>query len=586
MGIPYYFKYISNEYPDTILEPSNTLDNQGLSSNTCENEINFNYLFLDFNCLIHPCCHRILDKYKTNNANISNEQLELEMCQEIKRYLLYIKDFVKPNKMLYIAIDGVAPRAKMVQQRSRRYRSILLKNKIKNLKKKHNIENGIEWDTNAITPGTKFQAKLSKYLQTIVHTDEFKDIDVIISDSTVPGEGEHKILQYIRNNNFEKSDNFAIYGLDADLIMLSMACKIDNIYLLREAVHFGKINCDELLYLNIKNLKKNLFYEITTNILTEESIDIDRLVDDYIAICFLLGNDFLPHLTSLQISNDGIHILLNIYCTVLTERKEYLVNDSEINTGFLKNILHKLLITEDETVLKNTKKYYRQRVLYKTFDNEYNEALEVLNKLPLNENKKSKGTIRMGSDNWRNRYYKQLFKIDYYQETNEIIEICLNYFEGIYWTAKYYFDNCCSWQWYYRYHYSPTIKELYEYLDLSFSKIELSLEEPVSPYEQLLLVLPPQSYRLLPNELQSSVLSYESPIISYYPYEIKLDMFQKKWLHECEPKLPLINYKFLKLHYENKNINSNSKKHFINKRGTEYIKNVQITKNVQISISC
>ena len=574
MGIPYYFKYISNEYPDTILE-FDDLEKKDLT---------FNYLFLDFNCLIHPCCRRVLDKYKSSNLDISSDILELEMFQEIKKYLLYIVNFTKPDKMLYIAIDGVAPRAKMVQQRSRRYRSILLKDKTNDLKDKHNIPKGVAWDTNAITPGTSFQQKLSEYLKNISHLVEFKDIEVIISDSNVPGEGEHKILQYIRKNEFSNSDSFVIYGLDADLIMLSMSCKIDNIYLLREAVHFGRINCDELLYLNVDNLKKNLYCEITTKILTEDVVDINRLIDDYIVLCFLLGNDFLPHLTSLKISNDGIHILLGIYCNILSDRKEYLINDSDINIGFLKSILHKLYITEDESVLKNTKKYYRQKILYRKYDSEYEEALEVLNKYPLNKNKNNKPTIKMGTENWRNRYYKHLFDIDYYQETNEITDICLNYFEGIYWTSKYYFKDCCSWSWYYRYSYAPTIKELYEYMDLSFSKISLELSEPVTPYEQLLLVLPPQSNNLLPIELQNLLTKYNSPIIKYYPVTIKLDIFQKKWLHECEPRLPLINYQFLKSVFDK--IVLTTCNHIINKKGVEYIKNTTINKNIKINISC
>ena len=141
------------------------------------------------------------------------------------------------------------------------------KQKIREIRENLNMLPNIEWDTNAITPGTKFMEKLSKYLHNIDFKNEYNhDCQVIISDSNEPGEGEHKILQYLKQNysNNDKRNNsenqYLIYGLDADLIMLSMASKINNIYLLRESVHFGKIQKDSLLLLNIDKLSS--FYMI------------------------------------------------------------------------------------------------------------------------------------------------------------------------------------------------------------------------------------------------------------------------------------------------------------------------------------
>ena len=50
------------------------------------------------------------------------------------------------------------------------------------------------------------------------------------------------------------------------------------------------------------------------------------LVDDYIFICFLLGNDFLPHMPSISIKQGGIDILLEAYCRIFDERRENIVN--------------------------------------------------------------------------------------------------------------------------------------------------------------------------------------------------------------------------------------------------------------------
>ena len=85
-------------------------------------------------------------------------------------------------------------------------------------------EDGYAWDSNAISPGTPFMKKLSQRLKVL--QTPFK---LIISDSSDVGEGEHKIFNYIRSNN-ETDIVDIIYGLDADLIMLSMLCDKQNTF--------------------------------------------------------------------------------------------------------------------------------------------------------------------------------------------------------------------------------------------------------------------------------------------------------------------------------------------------------------------
>lgn len=64
--------------------------------------------------------------------------------------------------------------------------------------------NDIEWDSNVITPGTEFMFRLSKAIEfyilerTQTHPD-WKGVKSVYSDGSVPGEGEHKILDFIRS---------------------------------------------------------------------------------------------------------------------------------------------------------------------------------------------------------------------------------------------------------------------------------------------------------------------------------------------------------------------------------------------------
>ena len=95
-----------------------------------------------------------------------------------------------------------------------------------------------EWNSSAISPGTKFMNKLSlKISNKPKNEQKYKYIKSILSDSLDNGEGEYKIFNYITSNNLNENKNNVIYGLDADLIMLSLL-KSNNIYLLRKTYVF------------------------------------------------------------------------------------------------------------------------------------------------------------------------------------------------------------------------------------------------------------------------------------------------------------------------------------------------------------
>ena len=565
MGIPSYFRQITDKYPNIIISLTNKDNKNDKNSNELLNSdissitpITPTHLFLDFNCLIHPCVQNVLSAYKEKD-NIPKEQLEELFLKEIKQYLLYIVNEVKPSKLLYIAIDGVAPRAKMIQQRKRRFRSIMEKREINKIKADLKMINNNHWDKNAITPGTPFMKKLADFLKKFIKSyfKKKNGLNVILSDSTVPGEGEHNILQYLKSINkidtktedtktedTKSEDTYIIYGLDADLIMLSMASKLNNIYLLREAVHFGKIDTTSLLYLDIIKLKTYLYDELMNNITIKLSIDKNMLIDDYIFLCFLIGNDFIPKLPPLNIKNNAIDLLLNIYTQIINERKECLLYSGDINMGFLKDLLLKLMKLEDELVKEEHINHLKKRYNEYRCSNEYERRINRIKFRPIIE--KEGNYINPGVKYWRNRYYYKLFNLKKHETSSNLEEICQNYIEGIYWTTKYYFQECASWSWCYNYPYAPTIKDLVNYFDICYDKLLINKDEPVTPFIQLLNVLPPQSSHLLPKEYSNLMTSIKSPIIFYYPTKVTLDKFHHIYYHECEPKLPIINMELIK----------------------------------------
>ena len=144
----------------------------------------------------------------------------------IRSVILKIEEYIStinPSKTVIIAFDGVAPVAKLEQQRSRRYKSWYQNEITRMIFKK---EKDDSWNTTAITPGTKFMAELNDVVSKHFNSDSFTRLNVrniIVSGSNKVGEGEHKIFDYMRMNLEKHSiETTVIYGLDADLLMLSI----------------------------------------------------------------------------------------------------------------------------------------------------------------------------------------------------------------------------------------------------------------------------------------------------------------------------------------------------------------------------
>ena len=167
--------------------------------------------------------------------------------------LVRLYKLVQPTQVLYLAVDGVAPRAKMNQQRSRRFRSAkeMEQTAAEILARQGTLSLENRFDSNCITPGTDFMLKLSlalqKWVQYKQNTDPFwqHGADVIVSGPDVPGEGEHKVMDFVRACQEEYSQTnkcqwyapdqvHLLYGLDADLIMLGLVTGEPNFILLRE----------------------------------------------------------------------------------------------------------------------------------------------------------------------------------------------------------------------------------------------------------------------------------------------------------------------------------------------------------------
>lgn len=395
MGVPAFFRWLSRKFPKIItpvLEEEEQIIN-GVRIPASYGNPNPNgeldNLYLDMNGIVHPCSH---PEDKPPPAN------EEEMLLAIFEYTDRVLNMARPRKVLMIAVDGVAPRAKMNQQRARRFKSARDK-QIKDAEKERValemgqlIDDSIQtktWDSNAITPGTPFMDKLAIGLRywtayKLATDPGWENLQVIISDATVPGEGEHKIMNFIRSQRsdtqYNPNTSHAIYGLDADLIFLGLATHEPHFRVLREDVfaqdqrslsvrnqmHMSEDRKKHLqeykkpfLWLNINVLREYLEVELNIPKLNFK-FDLERAIDDWVFMCFFCGNDFLPHLPSLDVRDNSIDILVGIWKRLLPRLSSYLTTDGKLNLESVELLLSELG-AQESSIFQNRKASDEQR---------------------------------------------------------------------------------------------------------------------------------------------------------------------------------------------------------------------------------
>ena len=533
-------------------------------------------LFFDFNSIIHTCSAQVVSQ--TQEAD--DMLLQHAIFKAIAEYTLHLIQYTNPLELVYIAIDGVAPRAKMSQQRKRRYLSAQRNIALEDFKRQHNIP-FVRWDSNCITPGTQFMKDLAVFLEddfrkTLVH--KYPHLQLYVSSAAEKGEGEHKMIRFIKSQPMPQTNLCdVVYGLDADLIMLSLTCKDNNIVLMRESnnFHFDNKNNKQaptpFKYLVIDRLRESILDTIGIDgDDMKTNINKHLLLLDYVFLCFFLGNDFIPTLSFLKIHDGAADVLLNVY-KGLEQGLIQCENDTyTINLPVLEMFLGELKNIEDEMMAKTHEHYYNMMVHPKrNFNNIVNiirqqshyislkeaqnkavkEFLNDIDKFPL-RNKPVFDINPKVDPKWRNAYYHYIFGAN----TPELItETCKNYIEGLIWTANYYFNMESNNEWYFKYAYAPCASDLYKQ-SMSMSAEEFrewqstlmsAKNENISPELQLLMVLPPQSVCLLPSYMQCIMTDIQKGCLHYYPRVFQVQTYLKTKGWECVPSLPLIDMKRL-----------------------------------------
>lgn len=574
MGVPKFYRWISERYPC-------------LSEVVKEHQIpEFDNLYLDMNGIIHQCSH-------PNDEDVHFRISEEKIFADIFHYLEVLFRIIKPRKVFFMAVDGVAPRAKMNQQRGRRFRSAKeAEDKIKKaLDKGEVLPTEARFDSNCITPGTEFMVRLQEQLKYFVHnklsTDKlWQNVRVYLSGHETPGEGEHKIMEFIRSENgqpgHDPNTRHCLYGLDADLIMLGLTSHEPNFSLLREEVRFGgkksqkRITAPEettfhLLHLSL--MREYIDYEFSSlrNGLGSD-YDLERIIDDWILMGFLVGNDFIPHLPNLHINHDALPLLYKTYMSVLPSLGGYLNENGHLNIGNFEKYLEKLAEFDREhfSEVFVDLKWFESKVGNKYLNEAAGRAAEkeaarkdadstedsalclaaLTSSDRLIEGEKGETADEEEEEDdifetefrqYKRTYYMTKMGVDVVSD-EFLAKQAKCYVEGIQWILHYYYHGVQSWSWYYPYHYAPFLSDI---KNISGLKLTFDLGTPFMPFQQLLAVLPAASMELLPQGYRHLMTSEFSPIIEYYPVDFKTDLNGKQQEWEAVVLIPFIDERCL-----------------------------------------
>eukprot|EP01084_Bolivina_argentea_P230631 389081_1 len=427
MGVPGLLNWLKDKYPNL------------LANVTKDNRFQCDYFYLDMNGIIHPCCHP--------PPKLQSPKNEQEMIVFMQRYLDMILEYIEPKELLFIAVDGPPPRAKMMQQRERRF--------IKDHESKQS-KNTNSWDSNQITPGTKFMQKVTagliEYIEMKFQNPTYKNLKIILSDSTVPGEGEHKILDFIRNKRFRGqfncNDIHLLFSNDSDMILLSLLLHENNTYIMRDVPLRGRdakfattIFDIKFNIMDLQRLKKYIICDLSIEKIKYKKFqyDIDRVIDDFVFLSYFLGNDFIPGLPFMNVRDGAYEYLLQKYIGIATNLPSYLTNGSEINFDSVCIFLHQLA-KEEANILKYRSLSFRtdhivqqklkESKLIDTKKNINNISANKIDNLEMkqvrNNSMNDAQYIGFGDEGYKHRYYKRKFKHELHNNNNNNMNEFIN----------------------------------------------------------------------------------------------------------------------------------------------------------------
>jgi len=575
MGVPLFAYYIKNKVKNAFI----------ITSLNRRNNIQIDYLYIDGNAIVHPAAAKITatgiynkqnneknwnppnyQKYverKPLSENAKYEEIEICIFQEVCHVIIAAMRITKPKKGVYIVFDGPPPLAKQQQQRERRWKKSIENNISANLLEK-------KWDSCAISPGTIFMDRLFKYLRYWIRQQNikiFQGLEIIIDGSNVPGEGEHKIMNYIRK--MDEINSHIIYGLDADIFMLTLGLQKRKVYLLREDINkegkgtdpfYSNGPPEDAIWYFVNVLKIHKWWKKEINIYTK---NLDP-INNFIFLTFFVGNDFIPPLPICQNLTAGLNLIISTY---KEQNRNFLLQiNYESNTVCIKYLL--LFLKElskkekykcyenalfekkrEERIIEDPEKNKSKALIDNDLIKCYipNENFKLLNNSKIN--KEEMVFIYDATKNYKKIWYERA-KIN---TKKELKKMCYDYIYTLIWIYFYYKGNLLDWRYYYKYGYAPFISDIVKYVKEENIKLDtiFSKGNSLTPIQQLMCIVPKTSLNLLPKEFQTPLKEIKGHYMK--KEDVFIDMKGKNATYQAIIHLPFLQLeKIIKIYDQNR----------------------------------
>jgi 5'-3' exonuclease len=493
MGIPSYYRKLIQKFPGIV---------KGYPPKDAS------VLCFDFNCLIYRC---IRAPGMPDPTVTDLDTWEGALLKEVRRTTKEVWDAAGRPRKVFIAVDGVVPMAKIRQQRVRRFKSAWLRRTV--------TEGGGSsgWDSNAITPGTQFMEKLTVELKSLVK-EQGKGWE--LSSVEEPGEGEHKVMSWLRAQKVPKG-TVMVYGLDADLILLSMLTSAETsipIALFREKQEFGG-----QLTVTADGVQEYSTFDLAE---FQRRIGVDGFEDlkTYVTLMSLMGNDFLPHSLTHTLKDDGHDCIMSIFRR-LKQQGVTLIKDDTVQQDVLKGIFEAWSKEEDERFQHMIRKKREQA------GRGVGKGMDPSEALPLEWNVEREFVVEGKLvSSWRELYWRWIHP----SGRTVASQICSEYLRGIQWVLDYYLGKPINKSWMFPSWIPPLWSDLAAVGDVD---LKIAVEDPkIKPNEQLAMVLPLESWGLIRGDHRATPAS----LPHMWPTEFTFFSLGRKWLWECEARIPVL----------------------------------------------
>lgn len=283
-----------------------------------------------------------IDTLFIDGSELLMDYAEKNGKEDMIPYFLYklseIIHIIQPTDEIFFSLDGSSPAAKFQNERRITFyqKRMLIDDFI------YPTEEGFKRKLEHIQKDEKGISQiLLDFIPQLINDKEIKAKTILYSSRYAPGESEHKYFQYFRDkkqsNQLKPNQNHFIFSNDNDLIFLTLQFIDENFYV----VKYDKETPDTFYIVDISALRNSLLNEIKKNV--GKQFDDKRVIDDVIALSFILGNDFIPHFPDVVNDSQTFDQLLNSYCQMNQQSKKtkyhYLINNDSFNVSILKRIV-------------------------------------------------------------------------------------------------------------------------------------------------------------------------------------------------------------------------------------------------------